>query len=213
MRAIPEQKIARIRQLRTQGFSIPEISHELDQSKSTVFRYIQGVEIAPIYRKRWLDRRNASKIISTRNWIAARIKAERAVSELSDKELTLIGVSLYWAEGAKKDFMFSNTDPEMIRVFLAILRKIFRVKDDDIKISLRIYEDLDRNACLKYWSMITGAELDQDTSIDILRGSKNGKLKYGMCRVRVKKGGLLLKEFSAIMGRMIGLISPHSLRG
>ena len=121
-----------------------------------------------------------------------------------------MGVSLYWAEGAKRDFTFSNTDAEMIKIFVYILKKVFRIKDEDLKISLRIYEDLDKNTCLRYWSKITGIKLGKNTSIDVLKGKKKGKLEYGMCRIRAKKSGLLLKEFFAIIKRVINLTSPHS---
>ena len=44
--------------------------------------------------------------------------------------------------------------------------------------------------------------LDKNTSVDVLEGRKKGKLTYGMCRVRIRKGGLLLKEFSAIINHV-----------
>ena len=76
---------------------------------------------------------------------------------------------------------------------------------------MRIYEDLNRNSCLKHWSKITGIQLNNETSIYVLNGSKQGKLQYGMCRIRVKKGGLLLKKFFAIINRLEYLTeSPRS---
>lgn len=203
--------ILKIRTLRKKGYSVPEISRQYRFSKSTVLRHIEGVKISPQYYQRWLNRRNASKIISERNWSIASQKAEQRIGYLTEKDLAIVGASLYWAEGSKRDFSFSNTDPEMIKVFIYILRKIFRVSKEDLKISLRIYEDLDKNICLRHWSNITGVKLDSKTSIDILKGSKNGKLVYGMCRIRVKKGGLLLNELFSIVKRIDSLISPHSL--
>ena len=119
-------------------------------------------------------------------------------------------MSLYWAEGAKRDFTFLNTDAEMIRIFVYILRKVFKIKDEELKISLRIYEDLDKKTCLRYWSKIIGIRLEINTSVDILKGAKKGKLEYGMRRIRAKKSGLLLNEFFAIIKRVINLTSPHS---
>ena len=48
-----------------------------------------------------------------------------AIGSAALTALALIAASLYWAEGAKKDFSLTNSDPEMIRVFVMILRKIF----------------------------------------------------------------------------------------
>jgi hypothetical protein len=195
---------------RKEGYSIPELSRFFNIPKSTVFRFVKGVEVLQNYKQRLEDRRNASKIISERN----KNKAwEVAISLLNDKDLRFFAViisSLYWAEGTKGDFSFFNSDPEMIRVFILLLKKVFFVQDEDLKISLRLYEDLNKDDCLKFWSEITGVNLGIDTTINVLKGSKFGKLKYGMCRVRVKKGGLLLKTIFAINKQVVSLITSHS---
>ncbi|TSC80784.1 MAG: Uncharacterized protein G01um101429_93 [Parcubacteria group bacterium Gr01-1014_29] len=125
---------------------------------------------------------------------------------LTRKDLALIATSLYWAEGSKKDFGLSNTDPDLIRLFLYTLRTTFGIQNSDLKISVRIYEDLNKKNCLKFWSEVTGIKLGKETSVNVLKGKKKGKLKYGMCRVRVKKGGLLLKEIFCIIKRLNQLI-------
>ncbi len=140
----------------------------------------------------------------------ARGKAERLVKNISSTERLLIDCALYWAEGNKKDLSFTNTDGEMIAVFMDILRTEFQIKNSDFKISIRIYEDLDQKKCVKYWSAVTKLNLQNNVSINVLKGKKTGKLEFGMCRVRVKKGGLLLKTISAINKRVNTLISPHS---
>ncbi|MBI2023438.1 hypothetical protein HYT01_02660 [Candidatus Giovannonibacteria bacterium] len=206
MQKIPQTQIEKISSLRKHGYSFPEISAALSVPKTTVFRYAQKVPIQARYLPRWLERRNSSKIISDKQWADAETKAINLIYETSNKELAMFGAALYWAEGSKKDFSFSNTDPAMIKVFLNILRKIYKVADENIKISVRIYEDLNRSACLRFWTGITGIKLGKHTSINILKGSKKGKLRYGMCRVRVKKGGMLLKELCAINNRVINLV-------
>lgn len=202
--------VNKIKNLRKKGRSIPEISHLLNLPKSTVSRYVDGVEILPQYYSRWLERRNASKIISARQWEQASKKSQRLIDGLTAKELLLIGASLYWGEGNKKDFSFSNTDSEMIRIFVHILRNIFHVNPEDIVISIRIYEDLDAAPCLRHWSKVTGISLGAKTSINVLIGKKVGKLKYGMCRVRIRKGGVLLKNIFSVIQRIQQIISPRS---
>ncbi len=200
----------RIKNLRQRGRSIPEISRALHIPPSTVLRHTKGVKILPQYIQRWQNRRNTSKILSERNWNIARQRAKCRIDSISDKELALIGACLYWAEGTKRDLSLSNTDPLLIRIFLSVLRRIFNIQDGDIKISVRIYEDLNKRACLQFWSKTTGISLGKHTSVNVLRGRKKGKLKYGMCRIRVRKGGLLHKELSAIIEQINHLISPHS---
>ncbi len=199
MRKLAAGTVSKIKTFRRHGFSIPEISRKLLIPKSTVFRYIQGVAIAPEYYQRWQDRRNASKIISLRNWQIAEKNAKEMLPRITKREMAIMGAMLYWGEGSKGDFSFSNTDPQMIRFFLKILRSAFGIKDSEIKVSLRIYEDLDRKKCLKFWSKTTRIKLDSTTSINVLKGSKKGKLKYGMCRIRVRKSGLLLKQILSII--------------
>ncbi len=209
MKPIDREIVSRIKRLRVTGHSISEISKECGISPATASRYMRGITIKKQHLKRWLERRNASKIMSERNWDRAREAANSLVSKLTRKELSLIGVSLYWAEGAKRDFMFSNTDSRMVRVFVTILKDIFQVSNDDLKISLRIYEDLNKKACLTFWSQITGINLTtRKTSVDVLKGSKRGKLKYGMCRIRVRKSSLLLKKFSAIIDKIVEETRP-----
>ena len=199
---IQASDIVKIQNLRKKGYSIPEISRECHISRSTVLRYIKKVNILPKYQKRWLERRNASKIISKRKWDIAIKESKNLINKITERDQILIASSLYWAEGAKRDFSFSNTDPKMVRVFTSILRNIFGVKNEDFKISLRLYEDLDKNKCIKHWSDVLGFSLRERVSINILKGSKIGKLQFGMCRVRVRKGGFLLKKFSAITDRI-----------
>ena len=206
MLPIQDDKISEIRSLRARGYSVPEISRMCEISKSTASRYIKNINILPKHYQRWLNRRNASKIISERHWDTAKGKAEQLMDCLTRKDLALIATSLYWAEGSKKDFGLSNTDPDLIRLFLYTLRTTFGIQNSDLKISVRIYEDLNKKNCLKFWSEVTGIKLGKETSVNVLKGKKKGKLKYGMCRVRVKKGGLLLKEIFCIIKRLNQLI-------
>lgn len=188
--------------LRKKGKSVPEISRECGLPKSTVSRHIKGTKILPEYHARWLERRNASKIVSERNWQIASKKAEEIFYSLSERDKILIAAGLYWAEGTKREFNFINTDPEMIKFFVHVLRSVFHVRNEDFKVTLRIYEDLDKQSCLQYWSEVIGIKLGNDTAVNVLSGFKKGKLKYGMCRVRIKKGGLLHKEFFSIIKRI-----------
>lgn len=208
--SIDQKTILKIKNLRKEGFSIPEISRKCIIPKSTVSRYIKGVDILPQYYQRWLDRRNSSEIISKQNWKNARQEVDEIIDSLNEKDLTMIGSLLYWAEGSKKDFSFSNTDPRMIRVFIYVLKKSFKVNVDDLKVSLRIYEDLDKKACLSYWSEVTGVELDDKTSVNVLKGSKKGKLQYGMCRIRIRKAGSVFKKIFSIIEKIDYLTSPCS---
>lgn len=191
--------INKIKRLRKLGRSYPEIGKKLGIGKSSVAYHARKINIDQRYLQRWKDRRKTSKMVSSRNWKKAYLKVRGKFEKISKRDLRLIGSMLYWAEGSKKDFSFSNTDANMVTLFLRSIRKGFDVKNSDIKISIRVYEDLNVHECLKYWSVITDISLTKKTSVNILKGSKRGKLKYGMCRIRIKKGGQLFKEIFSIV--------------
>lgn len=55
--------------------------------------------------------------------------ARAEIGDLSDRELFLVGVALYWAEGCKdkpydrrEKATFINSDPQVVRVYLAWLK-------------------------------------------------------------------------------------------
>lgn len=111
--------------------------------------------------------------------------------------------ALYWGEGNKKDFNLINSDPDLIKVFVKGLKDLFGIPANKLKISIRIYEDLDKIKCLNFWSGITKVPVHKFVSVNVLKGKKKGKLNNGMCRVRVEKGGNLLKYMLAIRDEVI----------
>jgi len=202
---IPKETIKKIKLLRQKGYSLPEIKKEVKISHGSVFRYIQGIEILPKYRQAWHSKRGGSlkrmKIAQQK----AKENALKSINKLSEKEKLIFLSALYWGEGSKGDFGLSNSDPYLIRVFVQGLVNIFNVTKDRLRISIRIYKDLDKNKCLYFWSRITGVPVEKFVSVDVLDGKKMGKLPYGMCRIRVKKGGDLLKYILALKDRVIDL--------
>jgi hypothetical protein len=168
-------------------------------SRTSILRRVKGIEISPQYRSDWEIKRGGSRERRLhREEVALKHATELLTNKLSHREKLLILSCLYWAEGSKKDFGLSNTDPQLISVFLALIRDVFQIDDIRLRISIRIYEDLDRNACLSFWSEVTKVPEEQFVSVNVLQGKKIGKLQYGMCRVRVAKAGDLLKELLAI---------------
>lgn len=204
-RLISKSIIGKIKTLRQQGWSLPEIKNETKVGYGTVYRYIKDVEILPEHKASWFGKRGGSKKRKNLAEKYALNKAQSAISDLSDKERLLILTALYWGEGSKTDFGLSNTDPELIKIFIGGLRKIFKIKETEFRVSIRIYEDLDKDTCLDYWSEITGIPKNKFVSATIIKGKKRGKLPYGMCRIRVRKGGNVLKYIVAAKKQMVRL--------
>lgn len=198
MRKVTGTIAQEIIQLRQKGYSVPEISNLVPVSKTTVLRYVNGVEILPEYLKNWAGKRGGSRKRKSFKEAQALEAGKIFVKQLSEREKLLFLTALYWAEGSKKDFSLSNTDPRLIKVFISGIRDCLGIDNSRIRISMRLYEDLDPETCLTFWSSITEIPKEDFVNIEVLAGKKKGKLKYGMCRVRVLKGGDILKKIMGI---------------
>lgn len=204
------ETISRIKELRQKGWSLPEIQREVSVGYGTIHRYIVGVNILPEYESLWKSKRLSSVARKKKAENDASEKAKTALKSLSNKEKMLLLSALYWAEGSKRDFGLSNSDPNLIKVFIKGLTEIFGINKDDMRVSIRIFEDMDKQKCLAFWSEITGVHVEKFVNVNVLEGKKKGKLPYGMCRVRVIKGGDMLKYITALKNRVIELfdLSP-----
>ena len=197
--------VEKITSLRRKGYSLNDIKKETNVGYGTIYRYIKNVSIDPQYINLWLAKRKSSTYRMQKAEKLAKEKAKKSVMELSERERLLFLVALYWAEGNKGDFIITNSDPLLMKVFVQGLIKIFNIKMDEISVSIRIYDDLNQHSCKLYWSKEIGVPIDNFRSANILEGKKLGKLPYGMCRVRVKKGGDLLKYIKALQSEVVSL--------
>ncbi|NDZ69147.1 hypothetical protein [Streptomyces cyaneofuscatus] len=158
------------RELRLQGMTYDQIQVELGCSKSSISLWVR--DLPKPERKR---SREESSAIGRRGWEATlqRRDAERQaqkqtaaaeVGAMTDRELFLLGVGLYWAEGTKSKpyrtqerVTFVNSDPGMIEVFLAWLR-LLGVDDEHLRFHVLIHETADVAAAEQFWAELTGAE-------------------------------------------------------
>lgn len=207
-KSIPNMTIQRIIQLREKGYSLPEIKNEVHVGYGTVYRYIQGVDILPKYRKTWFGKRGGSTKRMKMNELLAKEKAMKTVVSLSKKEKMIFLSALYWGEGSKSDFNLMNSDPQLIKVFILGLQEVFEIDKSRIRVSIRIYEDLNRKKALEFWSQVTGIPIDKFVNVDVIKGKKKGKLPFGMCRVRILKGADMLKYMSALKNQISSFFAP-----
>ncbi|MFJ8842777.1 hypothetical protein ACIRFF_07725 [Streptomyces cyaneofuscatus] len=158
------------RELRLQGMTYDQIQVELGCSKSSISLWVRDLpkperkrsreESSAIGRRGWeatLQRRDAERQ-------AQKQKAAAEVGAMTDRELFLLGVGLYWAEGTKSKpyrtqerVTFVNSDPGMIEVFLAWLR-LLGVDDEHLRFHVLIHETADVAAAEQFWAELTGAE-------------------------------------------------------
>ncbi|MGW2709134.1 hypothetical protein ACWC4J_09085 [Streptomyces sp. NPDC001356] len=153
----------RARALRLQGWTYDQIQVELGCSKSSISLWVRDLprperrppseQVKRAARQRW------QRQLALREEDRQRAKAAAAsqIGALSERELFLAGVGLYWAEGAKakpgsyRRVIFVNSDPNMIRVFLAWL-DLVGVERDRLRFSVNIHESADVGASEAYWA-------------------------------------------------------------
>ncbi|MFG3260313.1 hypothetical protein [Streptomyces sp. NPDC048172] len=201
----------RARELRREGKTYDQIELELGVSRSSVSLWVRDLprpprrtreEASAIARRGW--ERTLALREEERQRTKAAAKAE--IGALSDRELFLIGVGLYWAEGAKSKpyerreaVIFVNSDPDMIRIYLAWL-DLLGVERERLRFCVMIHESADVTEAEQYWADLVGASPGAFTKTTLKKHNpktvrKNVGADYRGCLVvRVRQGADLYRR-------------------
>lgn len=197
--------------LRREGLSYAEIMKEVaNLSKGTISGWLKNVELSEDQKSRlkqkmiargetgrligaWTNKEKAKKRI-------ARI-SEEARSEFANlvkSRLFIMGLMLYWAEGAKtsRRFAFINSDPEVIKIIMRWLRELFGLLENDILVRVYIHHVYKNEDCEKYWSDIIGipeSQFYRTTYKPTPHDIKRNKDYKGCCRIEVRGSELFWK--------------------
>ncbi|MFG2542832.1 hypothetical protein ACGFY8_13780 [Streptomyces sp. NPDC048232] len=158
----------RARELRCQGKTYNEIQSELGCSKSSVSLWVRDLPSPESKRspeeQRALMNEGLARLQAAREQerTATKQAATAAIGTLSERELFMTGVALYWAEGAKDKpyrrtevLQFINSDPNVIKLFLRWL-DLLGVTRDRLTVRVSIHETADVAAAEQFWAEITG---------------------------------------------------------
>ncbi|MFI8168159.1 helix-turn-helix domain-containing protein [Streptomyces sp. NPDC085931] len=218
---------ARARELRLQGWTYDRIQAELGCSKSSISLWVR--DLPKPERKRTREEASA---IARRGWEATlrlrdeerqRTKetAKQAVGALSPRELFLLGVGLYWAEGGKdkpydrrENVCFVNSDPGMIEVFLAWL-DLLGVERDRLRFTVMIHESADVAGAERYWADLVEADRSAFNKTTLKRHNprtvrKNTGTAYRGCLViKVRRSADLYRRIEGSWyGIVLGATQP-----
>ncbi|WEO96966.1 hypothetical protein A6P39_024680 [Streptomyces sp. FXJ1.172] len=160
------------RELRRQGWTYDQIQVELGCSKSSISLWVRDLprperkrstdEAAAIARRGWEEKLRIRDEERQQTKETARL----AVGDLSERELFLAGVVLYWAEGAKdkaysdqrrENLQFINSDPNVIRFYLAWLTSL-GVERDRMRFRVSIHESADVVTAEAFWAGLVGVD-------------------------------------------------------
>lgn len=213
--------------LRLKGYSYNEINRELGVAKSTLSGWFSDLALS----KEAQDRINKRKSIGTdvlikrnklqthRAWERVRKAHSDAKRDIenatgSERDLMLIGAALYWGEGYKKlkvqngrelpghTLALTNSDPDMVRLFVKFLNEVMRVPSGSIRLTLRLYDHINEENAKKYW--LQTANLPEEcycgTTYLVSISSKGkrpyNRLPYGTVEIRIND----TQRFHRLMG-------------
>ncbi len=162
--------------LRGLGKSYREVQSKIPGiSRSTLSIWFRDLKLSPAAAKileakkeraenniiKWSKERSAAA--KTRNTETTQEYSD-AIGKLSRRDLMLVGASLYWGEGSLQirggpyphhKTEFSNSSPEMTRVFMRFAREILGVPTEQFRPHVQIYPNLDAQESIAFWAKVT----------------------------------------------------------
>ncbi|MGX1671590.1 hypothetical protein [Streptomyces sp. NPDC055400] len=218
----------RARELRLQGWTYDQIQVELGCSKGSISLWVRDLpkperrrtpeEASAIARRGWeatLRRRDEERQQTKQS-------ASDEIGTMSDRELFLTGVSLYWAEGSKtkphrrqERVDFINSDPDMIEVYLAWLR-LLGVAPERLRFHVHIHETADVADAENFWATLVGADPSQFGKTALKKHNPKTNRKrvaegyYGCLLVRVLQSADLYRRIEGWWNGIVLGIQPGS---
>lgn len=206
--------------LRKLGLSYSEICKQVHVAKSTLSSLLKNLELSEKAKKIIESKTVGAQKLGAEAKRSQRIeKVERIrksaisqVTNITDKELFLMGIMLYWAEGSKarednisQSVAFTNSDLFMSRLLLKWLRNCLGIKNQDIILAIYVH-DLYRgqdNEIMDYWSKEINIPKKNFRKISFTKtrfSKKNRRLNranyHGQLRIVVRKSTDLNRKIS-----------------
>jgi hypothetical protein len=206
--------------LRKEGKTYSDILRLIPVAKSTLGLWLKEAKLSVAENQRFTE---SKRLASLRGGQAKKkqriekqqnilVKAKSEIGALSNRELFLIGVIMYWAEGAKEkeyypgsQLQFSNMDPKMIQIFLIWLSRVCKINKNMVIFNIFLHQTHKARVkeVKKYWSKITGFPVNNFSTIYWKRNTlsktnrKNtGEKYYGVLKIKVKRSSDLVRKIA-----------------
>jgi len=207
--------------LRKKGHSYREILQRVPVSKSTLSLWLRGGGLS----RRQRQRLTLKKVAAARRGAQAqrnkRLKTTKEIKDMAKNEIAavkidaqtfwMMGIMLYWAEGAKEKahapsvgVKFSNSDPLMVRFFQKWLVGVCKIPGNRLKYELYVHESSRSRLQLirRYWADILGIAEAELNRIYFKKNKVRTKRRnvgmdyYGLIRVVVAKSAALNRKIA-----------------
>ena len=200
----------RARDLRRQGWSMRDITRELNISKSSVSRWVADIPMTEEMRIQLKQNQSDNAKIGTQaNKDDNRTLRQQYQDEGREKARErshshMMGCMLYWAEGAKDKnrLEFVNSDPHMMKLFVYFLRQDLLVPDETMLLRIHCHTtdatEIHRieTYCLDLLDLPETCL--QKTFITQGSTSRKNRLENGICAIRVNSTRLVQHIYGAI---------------
>lgn len=209
------------KKMRQKGISLGEIAKNLGISKSTTSFWCKDMILAEAAIKKIKTKGKAKSIQGLLRYSEAKRKEriERNIFQkqegakilgvLSNRDILIIGLGLYWGEGYKYEngeLGFTNSNPEMIRFYFKWL-ELWGAKKESLifRITLNEFFRKEENNIKNFWISFLDVGKEQFSKTTFIKTNlkkaslKNIESYKGILRVKVRKG-------TALRNKILGAI-------
>jgi hypothetical protein len=164
---ILERDTARV--LRKKGMSMNEIVKMTGYSKASVSDWTKDIILTKRQKERLslkgrsmesVERRRKSRLFNeSKKRQVTTDKAKGDFSNLSQRDLKIIGSMIYWGEGGKTKrnmARISNSDPVIVKVIMRYFREVCGVPNSKFRASVHTFAHANVKKTLIYWSRVSG---------------------------------------------------------
>jgi hypothetical protein len=207
--------------LRLRGKTYNEIADKLPVAKSTLSLWLKECPIparsrAKARKKYFLKHvqalgaaANHQKKVEMCERLRKEARTEVGAIKIEDLLLAKSVLSaLYWAEGSKNDsngITFANTDPNLLKLFITLLRRCYDINEKRIRIRLNLHWYHSKEEVQQYWSRLLDIPIDQFKKTYVKKRSQTKRFRknyMGICFIRYSDSKLQrsLMSFAISMG-------------
>lgn len=204
--------------LRKGGWSIKHISRALGVSPGTVSRWCTQIYLSSSQRALLDARRREAGLTALKPWIernrkkkladihAQTIKGRKDVGRITQRDLFMLGLGLYWGEGYKRgsqEWGFTNSDPALIQAIIVWLKDCYGIEINRLRARITVNKQYITHVArmTKDWSTITNIPQKNFSSPSIITGygklGKNMRTYRGTLRIKVMRGTSLRRRILA----------------
>lgn len=205
------------KKLRQNGHSFREISERLAISKSTASSWTRNETMSAQGKIRFKNLitfsylKAQSVLVSKQEEhlknLAKNCQALKNTKKYAKDELKIFLALLYWCEGSKTErtMTFVNSDSEMIKVYLNLLRNSFDIKEEKLSAWLHLHSYHNQSEMVNFWSKLTAIDKNKIHIYNKANSGLRKKENYKGC-ISIRYGDYrIFDEVMLIIKRFVGL--------